>query len=326
MRLAILGGGKGGVPHIKAALGIEEIDLAGVAEIDGAKRREIEGTFGVPAYERIDELLDRTKPDAVLVALPHRLHEEATLAALEAGAHVLVEKPMADTVEACERMIRAARRAGRTLMVGQTHHFMRNVKEAKHLVDSGELGDVLMATDAIYGPYFISDRPAWFFDRRMAGGGSWMANGVHLVDRTCWILGEIPATVYARMRFHPEIADIETCVTATLSFPSGRAATILMAMMANGPKEEGEILGTKGSVRYSAFRGISVMNGREVKEIEPRFPKADPRGEQLREFMAAIREGREPAVTGEWGRDMVRIVLAGYESHRRGRPVALDEV
>src|SRR5690606_10631494 len=108
-------------------------------------------------------------------------------------------------------------------------------KEAKRLVDSGELGDVLMATDTLYSPYF-TDRPAWFFDRKLAGGGSWMANGVHLVDRTCWILDEIPSTVYARMQFHPDLGDIETCVTATLSFPSGRSATILKAMMANGPK------------------------------------------------------------------------------------------
>ena len=325
MRLAILGAGKGGVPHIKAALTVPEIELVGVAEVDAAKRAEVERTYGTPAFARIDELLDRTKPDAVLVALPHSLHEEATLACIGAGAHVLVEKPLAETVPACERIIQAAKRAGRTLMVGQTHHFMRNVKEAKRLVDSGALGDVLMATDSIYSQYF-ANRPAWFFDPKIAGGGSWMANGVHLVDRTCWIMGELPKSVYARMTFHPEYPGIETSVTATLVYPSGRSATILMAMMANGPKEEGEILGTLGSVRYSAFRTISVMDGREVREIEPRFPKADARAEQLKEFAAAVREGREPAVTGEWGRDMVRIIIAGYESHKRGIPVSLDEV
>lgn len=322
MRLAIFGGGKGAVPHMRALRDVQDIELVAIAEANPVRRRELEQEFRVRTYEAYEALLEAERPDAVLVALPHHLHVPASLAAIEAGAHVLVEKPMATTVEGCERMIEAARRAGRTVMVGQTHHFYPNVMEARRILQSGELGDVLMATDAIYSPYF-ENRPAWFFDLQAAGGGSWMANGVHLVDRTCWILNDLPETVYARMTFHPELRDIETSASVVLGFRDGKTATILMAMQANGPKEEGEIHCTKGSLRFSAFGGMARSDGRTSEAVTPTV-KGNARALQLREFATAVRDGRPPSVPGEWGREMVRIVLAAYESHRLGQTVSLS--
>lgn len=325
MRMAVLGAGKGAASHFRAFKEVDEIEFVAVADISAEARAEIEGEYGVKGYEDYKDLLAQEKPDAVLVALPHFLHVEAALAAVDAGAHILVEKPLAITSEGCNRIIDAANAAGKTLMVGQTHHFIPSVMEAREIVQSGDLGDVLMATDTIYSNYFTPTRSRWFFDKKAAGGGSWLANGVHLVDRTCWILGEVPKSVYGRLTFHPEMQDIETSVTAVLDFASGRTATIHMAMMANGPKEEGEILGSKASVRFSAFGGIKKMDGKESVDITPRYT-GNPRARQFREFYAAVHEGREPSVTGEWGRDMVCAVLAGYKSHEEGRPIALDEV
>lgn len=154
-------------------------------------------------------------------------------------------------------------------------------------------------------------------------GSLQVSNGIHLIDRTCWLLNEIPETVYARMTFHPHYPGIETSVSAVLSFASGRTATILMAMMANGPKEEGEILGTQGTLRYSAFRGMQRTDGKTVTEVKPTI-SGDARARQLQEFAASIKEQRSPSVPGEWGRDMVRINKAAYESYRLGAPVHLS--
>lgn len=323
MRLAVFGGGLGAEPHIKAVDQVDGIELAAVAEINPERRSQLEAKYAVKTYNDYNELLQRENIDAVLVALPHKLHVDASLAALQSGAHLLVEKPLATTVEGCDAIIDAAKAAGKTLMVGHTHHFIPNVMEAREIVRSGELGDILMATDAIYAPYFTPQRPRWFFDADMAGGGSWVANGVHLVDRTCWIMGELPQSVYARMQFHPDMPRLETSVTATLTFPSGKAATILMAMLANGPKEEGEVLGTEGSVRFSAFRDIVRSDGRQVTPVTPRFTH-NARAAQLQAFRQAIETGQEPPVTGEWGRAIVRTILAAYRSHEIGEPVSLE--
>ncbi len=325
MKLAILGGGKGAEPHFKAVQSVDAIEWVGVAEINPERRSEIEAAYNVRTFGDYRELLEVAKPDGVLVALPHNLHVEAAITCIQAGAHVLVEKPLAITLEGCNAIIEAAAKAGKTLMVGHTHHYIPTVMEARELVRSGAVGDVLMATDAIYGNYFTPVRPRWFFDAKLAGGGSWIANGVHLVDRTCWILDELPNQVFARMTYHPEMPEIETSVTATLAFPSGRAATILMSMMENERKEEGEILGARGTIRYSAFGGITTSDGKETNPVTPRH-KHNPRAAQLQEFEEAVRVGRQPAVTGEWGREIVRAVLAAYESHRVGGPVSLDWV
>ena len=323
MRVAVLGGGAGARPHFKALQRIEDVEFIAVAEINPERRAEIEATFGVRTFADYRELLETCKPEAVLVALPHALHVEATLACIEAGAHVLVEKPLAITVEGCDAIIRAAAAAGKTLAVGHTHHFIPGVMEARDRVREGEVGDVLFATDCIHAPYYTATRPRWFFDRAMAGGGSWVANGVHLVDRICWILDELPRQVYARMTYHPEYPELENSVTATFAFASGRSATITMAMMENGRMEGGEIHGTKGSLRFSMSGKVSLGRGGEYTPLPVRYSH-DARELQMREFVAAVRGERPPAVTGEWGREVVRAVLAAYASHERGEAVALD--
>lgn len=324
MRLAIFGGGKGATPHFEALRHVEGVECVAVAEVSPERRKELADAFGVRTYADYEDLLHQEKPEAVLVALPHHLHEAAAEASLAAGAHVLVEKPLAISIEGCNRIIDAAKRHGRTLMVGHTHHFYPNIIEAQRIVRSGELGEVMLSTDTIYGPYF-KNRSAWFLDKQRSGGGSWMTNGIHLVDRTCWLLGDIPERIFARMTFHPDYPEMETSVSATLEFADGKTATILMAMQASGPKEEGEILGDKGTLRYSAWGALERSDGSQRWPVEP-TAKGNGRALQIRAFAEAVATGSEPPVTGEWAREMVRVVLAGYESQQRGEPVSIQTI
>src|SRR5204863_8991736 len=122
------------------------------------------------------------------IALPHHLHEQATVDACSAGKHVFIEKPMADTVEECDRMIAAAEKAGVQLFVAHTQRYFAATMKAQELLHGGSLGRPVFAVDTWYKPFGIETRPPWMLDRA-TGGGMWLMDGAHQIARTCRVLG-----------------------------------------------------------------------------------------------------------------------------------------
>ena len=177
----------------------------------------------VPTYR---ELLQDQEVDLVVICLPHFMHLEASVAALEAGKHVLVEKPMAIDVEQCDRMIEAAETSRKVLGVGHMQHFFPKNVEVKRLLDERELGDLVMLRDEEYRPFGVKGRAGWYLDRATQGG-LWYQNGIHLIDRSCWWVGSRVKAVKAMIgsRFHDFSAD--DVAMAMLHFENGVHATLI---------------------------------------------------------------------------------------------------
>jgi phthalate 4,5-cis-dihydrodiol dehydrogenase len=335
--IGVIGTGRISGAHARAAEALAGTRLAGCADVDPARLEKFTGRFPCPAFESYEELIARSDVDAVVVALPHWLHCDVTIACLQAGKHVLLEKPMAMTVAECDAMIEAADRTGKTLMVAHSQHFFPVNETARALIAAGEIGRIVFATDTWYKPFYEVERPPWFLDASK-GGGMWPMNGPHMIDRMMMFIGSEVVAVKAMVgTYFFDVPATDTGM-ALLEFANGVHATLQHCGWKQGVnKFEGEITGTEGQLRLTVKQLWRSRDGQyEEVPVEAAPPPLKPDwpadrspgatfGNQLAAFVDAIHTGDEPAVSARYGREVVRILEASEESARRGREVRLDE-
>lgn len=311
--------------------------------------------YGIPrAYTRYEELLADPEVDAVSVCTPSGLHGDMVIAAAEAGKHALTEKPIDISLAKIDAMLAATRRRGTTLAVifqRRTSPLWQRVRET---VQAGKLGRMLLG-DA-YLKYYRSPEyyasGAWRGTWALDGGGALMNQGVHLVDQLQWIMGPVE-TVFGFADHLARDIEVEDTTVSALRYRSGAFGTLQGTTSVIGSAEwerdaAGAVTvrkwgGMDHRLEFHGDRGTIMVDGERIVrwvvpgEPEPDFSDAgmgsagsDPRAIgmrghaiQIQDFVDAIREGRRPLVTGEDARAAVEIILAVYESARRGQPVRL---
>ena len=261
------------------------------------------------------ELLKDPGIDAVYLATPVRLHAEQAVAAAEAGKHVLCEKPMALHPGDCERMIAAAGAHGVRLGVAYYRHHYPVVARLRELLASGEIGEpVLAQAQALESFDPGPDHPrAWLMRRSESGGGPMADFGCHRVEVLLDLLGEV-AEVHgfpANVRYaNREVED--TCV-AHLRFRKGAVAVLSVTHATLESRDSFEIFGTRGSLHVDvlnqgALRVVTAAGTRE--ESHPPHPNLHQ--PLVEDFVASIREQRDPAVTGQVGLEVARVIARIY--------------
>ena len=191
MNFGIIGYGYTGQQHARGLRSISGTHLAAIAETDASR------TAGVNAKAYLDyrDLLCDNSIQAVTICLPHFVHEQVTADALNAGKHVLVEKPLAISAEAGERLCGLAERVSRVLMVEMTHRFMPPVVEARQIVQAGRLGKILGGDgDSVRECWALRVSANLDVFQEKAGGGVGLTSGIHLLDHVAWITGESTLT------------------------------------------------------------------------------------------------------------------------------------
>ncbi|GIX07897.1 MAG: oxidoreductase [Candidatus Poribacteria bacterium] len=327
--VGIVGAGRISGAHAHAVARHPELFLVGVAEPDEERRTRFVERFGGEGFSAYSELLEREEVRLVLVCLPHWLHAPVAIEAMEAGKHVMVEKPMAMTLEECDAMIAAAERNSVRLMVGHTQQFFAANRLAKRLLEEGTIGEVVMATETWYKPFGLAQRPSWFLDRSK-GGGMWLMNGAHMLDRLLWFLGSRVVSVKGMVSNRILGLNADDSVMALLEFENGAYATVQHCGWKRperliGPDELiGEIVGTEGMIKTVPYQNriwLRKENG-EYQELDP----GDRGGvtEELAAFVEAILTGRPEPIPNAHSREVVRLLLAVEESSRLGREVRLD--
>jgi predicted dehydrogenase len=302
MRLGIVGAGEVAWRHAAAAASVADLALTAVTDRDPERAARLAGRYGARAVAEFDEVLEAA--DLVVLAVPHAFHEALTLRAAAAGRRVLVEKPMATTVPECDRMIAAA---GDRLLVGQQGRFFAQVRAARE--ELSRLGEPLLYQERRSADYARPDRPAWFADRALAGGGIAMLVGVHSIDRASWLLGS-PVCAVAGSVAVPAGWSVETNAVATLHLANGVKADLALV---DSPDffHETEIVCERGTLTIDPA-GLGV-DGRRVLTVD-----AD------REYTASFRRqyeailGGEPTATLDEGRNAVAAVQALYRSAAAG--------
>ena len=271
--------------------------------------------------------------DALSVCVPHAIHAEIVLAALDAGKHVLVEKPIATTLADADRMLAAANRAGRQLMVAENVYFDPLVERVRALLDGDAIGRpaLVQRTRAAWLQHAFTTQRRWFLDERAAGGGIMLAGGIHDVELLRLLLGEV-VSVYA-LRAPRRFAEMEgdDTSTALLRFASGAVGTLVESFVMKSLATDGDLEvhtlrvdGEHGSLDVADAEHIRVFDERQpgVERIE-RVPAVDTFVREIAHFLAVIRDDAAPRSDGRSQRRALQVVLAAYRSMATGEAVAV---
>src|SRR5262249_5559210 len=265
----------------------------------------------------------------VYIALPNHIHRDYTVAAAEAGKHVLCEKPLAVTERECEEMIGAAERFGVRLMTAYRLHFDRANLEAVEIVRSGRLGEARLFDSVL--TMQVKDEHNIRLGPPEKGGGPLYDIGIYCINAARYLFRSEPSEVFAWSATIGErrFAETPEMVSAILRFPVERLATFTCSL---GAADSGwyQVGGTKGGLRVDPayeykepLKHHLVVEGE--KERTRRFPRKDQFASELVYFSDCVLKDREPEPSGREGLADVRIIRALYESARIGRPVALPE-
>jgi predicted dehydrogenase len=315
------------------------------AVVDPAPAAEaVAARHGVPRYRSLAELLHRDRPDGVVLATPNRLHVDGGLECVAAGVPALVEKPLADSVEAATRLVEAAEAAGVPLLVGHHRRHSPITARAREVVASGVLGRVV----AVVGTALFA-KPDDYFDvgggwRRQPGGGPVLLNLVHEVDGLRWLVGDV-VRVQATTSNAVRGFSVEDTAALVLTFADGALGTFLLSDAAASPRSweqtSGEdasypshpdedcyhVAGTAGSLSVPTMR-LRTHHGPpswwepfETSVVE--VQRSDPLAAQVEHFAAVVRGEAEPLCSGRDGLATLRVLDAVVESAATGLPVDL---
>jgi predicted dehydrogenase len=322
MRFAIVGAGVIGEAHAKALDTLEGSELVAVADVVPELARTMAASRGADATDELERVLGRDDIDAVSVCTPSGLHADIAVAALEAGKHVMIEKPIDVTLAAADRIIEAEKRSGRVATVVSQRRFQPPFAFLHKEIEAGRLGRVTsgIAESPFWRSQSYYDSGGWRGTWKLDGGGALMNQGIHVLDLLVWMLGEpVEVSAYAATLAHERI-EVEDTVAGTIRFSSGAIGTITATTAANpGRTVRLTVNGDAGSAIVDAER-IEYLETADRKTDEVPTLPTDPPGHaaQYADFIEAIQDGRPPAITTADGRRALALIVAIYESARQG--------
>ncbi len=326
LNVAIVGAGGMGRRHAASYRETGEARVAAVVDISRDAASALAGDEA-RVFPSLDEALQECDVDIVDVCVPTPLHAQYAVAALDAGKHLLLEKPMARTLEECDAIIRAAEASGRTAMVAHVLRFFPEFVRGKEAVDAGLVGEPAVVRTS-RGGGMPRGMDSWYTDVAQSGGVV-LDLIIHDFDWLRWLLG--PAErVYAKGLAHSGRKGQDYALV-TIRFRSGAIAHVEGTWMRpSGFETKFEIAGTQGLLDFSSRDSASLRFARAAGEgpraaVEvPESPLAEnPYTSQIRHFLHCVRTGEPPKVSLRDARAAVEIALGALESMKTGEPVEL---
>ncbi len=272
-------------------------------------------------YENFDSIKDNPDTDIVYVVLPNAMHAEYTIRAAQAGKHVICEKPMAITVEDCDRMIEACKQAGKMLSIGYRLHFEPYNQEMIKLAKEKTFGD-LTGMSAAFG--FRASSGTWRLNKTLAGGGPLMDVGIYCIQGFCYVSGMEPVAVTAQegRKTDPEkFKEVEESLTWEFEMPNGIRAKGMSSYSENVNFLRAEA--ERGWFQLSPAYSYGGLRG-ETAAGKMDFPQVNQQALQMDDFALAIKNNRPSPVPGEMGRRDVKLLQAIYEAMRTGKRIELN--
>ena len=352
VRTALIGCGKVGGIHAGVLANRPESEFVAACDSDGGRASAFATRYGVRSFSDLGVLLAESGAEALVVATPHPLHAGAAIRAAEAGVHVLVEKPMAASLEDCDAMLAAARKAGVTLGVVSQRRFCEPVLRMKAAIDAGKIGAPALGVVSMFNwrdeAYYRSD--PWRGKWSTEGGGVLVNQAPHLLDLLQWFMGEIVEIGGAWANLNHPTIEVEDTAVATVRFRSGGLGSVVVSVSQNpGLFSKVHVHGTTGaSVGVETDRGATFVAGVSATADPPlndvwtvpgeegllsgyqaddraAFARIEPATHyhalQVGDFLRAVIEGRPPLVTGLDGRTVVAMFSCIYESQRERRSI-----
>jgi predicted dehydrogenase len=345
LRYGLIGcGGCGVGKHLASyALYPDEVELCAVYDFDAAKAKAAAEQYRVPqVYATYEEMLADPRIDFVSVATPNAFHAPITIAALEAGKHVHVEKPISMNAEEAEAIVEAKNRNGKLVMVGLNNRFTELSQFTKQYVDEGHLGEVYHIRCGWRRRRGIPSWGGWFTQKALAGGGPLIDLGVHFIDLSLHFIGfpepvSVSGATYSKFtgkpakgKDAPPPMDVEDLAVGFVRFANGCTMSIEYSWASNVEREENfsELMGTKGGLRL--LNGELTLLGESCgvpTNIVPQIKNTSSWGEnEAKHFIECMRRRREPLAKPEEAVRIMRIIDGLYASAESGREVLVSPV
>ena len=308
------------------------VDLIGFSDTDAERGKHFATQFNARWFPTHEALLAE-KPDGVVICSENANHRELVELAAQAGVHVLCEKPIEVTLADAEAMRDVCALNHVRFMTAFPVRFGQSVQSVKTMLDRGDLGR-LYAVNGINHSEIPRAHRAWFAQKALAGGGAAMDHTVHLVDTLRWYFGCEVTEVYAEIDnlFYPGEVDVDTAGIVLLTFENGVFASIdcSWSRPTTYPRWghlKMDVLGENGFVTLDSMAQYLTVYAKQGAR-RPSWVGYGPDSDQamINEFVASIREAREPSVTWRDGYEALRVALACYESAETKQPVRLDHV
>jgi UDP-N-acetyl-2-amino-2-deoxyglucuronate dehydrogenase len=344
LRYGLVGAGVVTEMHLDAIAALDDVELVGIAALNRNAAEARASEYGCRAFGASDELFAEGL-DVAVICTPHPSHAELTVAALQTGAHVLCEKPLAPEAREADAMIAAADRAGRRLGVCFQQRFRPVIAAARRLLDEDRLGTLVRASivDPLYRPHAYYRSADWRGTWKGEGGGVLMNQAPHTLDLLCHLAGA-PETVWGAAQRRAQPMEAEDTATALLSYPGGAVGTVAVSTLEPGVQRI-ELVGDRGrieimgeSISFERFEppvsehltsatGMFDAPERIAEAVELPPGRGDHHDVHA-DFADAVRAGREPRVPARealWSLELANaIVLSTDEGRAVGLPVDRD--
>lgn len=343
IRMAFIGCGQIGRTRAATVQALDNQEVALVMDVDPAAARSLSEQAGVDGTTDLDDVLNSERVDAVYICTPHACHAEAAIRAAASGKHVLVEKPLATSLDDGVAMIRACREAGVVLAVGYQRRWREGANRVRSLIRDGAIGEVTYARSCHAG-FYPDDlfESSWLGKPELSGGGALFNTGMHNIDLVRYATGLEADEVFAHCRSFRAPAGVDDVSSVLVTYRDSSAVGHLEvhASAAGGARIKiGEqvygqagmdIYGTEGRIRWDQhvfvfpMKTVRGMNRGEWNRLP--YRPVDEAAALHRDFADAVLLGKTPRATGEDGLAAIDLALAAYESSRTHVPVKLKNM
>lgn len=312
IKVGLIGCGKISSGHLHAFEDIEDAKIVAACDISEPNLKSVCERTGAVGYTDYKKMIDEEDLDLAIITLPHGLHGESTCYCAEKGVDVFLEKPMGIDSADCKNMIETCKKNNVMLWVGHLQCYMPSNVEAKKLIDSGELGEMVSYTETRNLNYFSDDRPKWFLSKKMSGGGIMINLGAHALDKLKYYnngaeIVDVMGRVHIREGF-----DVEDSAQALVRLSNGVTATLNLVGHTSAGHYESAIYLTKGEIRILGTGEVSYCKEDGVfKKVE--IDNRPGMYFQIHDLIDRIRSGNKtPGVSGEYGLDIISAVKRLY--------------
>lgn len=346
VRVAVIGA-RIGRAHLSGYAQVPQAEVVAICDLNTERAARVANEVGfenASIYADYRKMLDELEVDAVSICLPNLLHAPVAIDCLEAGKHVMCEKPLAITTEEAITIADAADRSGKKCMVGQLNRFRADSIYLKGLVEGGDLGHVYYAHTGSLRKRGIPGFGGWFTTKHMSGGGPLIDLGVHLLDLTWWLCGcpkPVSASGSTYAEFGPRglgqganstkvqngVFDVEDLAVALVRFENGLTINLEVSWAINSRRENEmwvQLYGTEGGCEWGDPTGVFTDLGGHPAVSDIQLQKQDPWKGEMQHFINCILNDETPDPDARQGVEMMKMLDAIYSSAAAGREVTID--
>lgn len=349
VRVGIIGAGIG-ANHVKGYAQVKEAEVVAICDINterAQKLAEDNGLKNVQIFSDFREMLEKGNVDAVSAGVPNTLHRDISVACMDAGKHVLCEKPLAMNVTEAQDIAAAAARNNVKCMVGQVMRFRADSQFIKHRVLDGDLGKVYYARSGWLRKRGIPGYGGWFTTKAMSGGGPLIDIGVHMLDLAWWLIGcPKPLTVSGSTfaEFGPRgkglggwmndqwkgrkpegTFDVEDLAVGLIRFEGGLTINLEVSWAINNRTDASwcQIFGNDGGAEWGENTGIFTDKGDIQTTLNPSLPASEEWPGEMQHFINSILNDTTPDPDATQGVTMIKMLSGLYESAALGREIEI---